>query len=139
VLLLDASGLLAALLPGQRRHRAAAEALRQEDGRRVLSPFVLGEVDCLVKKFEGTAVEAALLEEVERGVYELARFDAADIDAARQIIERYADLSIGLADASIVVLAGRYGTGRVLTLDERHFRTLHTPSGAPFTLLPADA
>ena len=47
--------------------------------------------------------------------------------------------TIGLAEASIVVLAGRYGTERVLTLDERHFRALRTPAGERFTILPADA
>ena len=53
-------------------------------------------------------------------------------------MRRYADLAIGLADASIVVLAGRYGLRDVLTLDERHFRTLRLPDGRRFRLLPAD-
>jgi predicted nucleic acid-binding protein len=51
--------------------------------------------------------------------------------------ERHRDLGVGLAPASIVVLAGRYGTDRVLTLDERRFRALRTPDGRPFVLLPA--
>lgn len=46
---------------------------------------------------------------------------------------------MGLADASLVVLAHRYGTDRLLTLDERHFRVLRTREGQPFRLLPADA
>ena len=58
---------------------------------------------------------------------------------ALTVVERYREHDIGLTDASIVVLAGRYGTDRVLTLDERHFRTLRTPAGKPFTILPADA
>ncbi len=55
------------------------------------------------------------------------------------MLASYRDLMIGLADASIVVLAGRYGTNRILTLDERHFRALWAPDGGHFTLLPADA
>lgn len=54
-------------------------------------------------------------------------------------IERYADLEIGLADASVVVLAERLQVVDVLTLDERHFRTMLGPGNAPFRLLPADA
>jgi hypothetical protein len=50
-----------------------------------------------------------------------------------------ADLDLGLADASVAVLAGRYGVRDILTLDERHFRTLRGPGGRPFRLLPADA
>jgi predicted nucleic acid-binding protein len=70
---------------------------------------------------------------------ELASFNRDDVAAARELIERDGDLGIGMADASIVVLAGKLDCRRILTLDERHFRALRTPSGKPFTLLPADA
>ena len=49
---------------------------------------------------------------------------------------RYQDQQIGVADASLVVLAGRYRTDRLLTLDHRHFRVIRTTSGKPFTVLP---
>lgn len=52
---------------------------------------------------------------------------------------RHDDLGIGLADASLVVLANRYGVRDLLSLDERHFRTIRGPGGRPFRLLPADA
>ena len=57
---------------------------------------------------------------------------------ARRVIDRYGDLAIGLADASLVVLAMRYGVTDLLTLDERHFRAILGPRGEPFRLLPAD-
>lgn len=41
-----------------------------------------------------------------------------------------------LADASLVILAERYSTDRLLTLDHRHFRVLRTSGGGPFVLLP---
>ena len=77
--------------------------------------------------------------EIESGSYELAPFTPEDIGKARLVVERYDDLGIGLADASIVVLADHYDCNRVLTLDERHFRALRTTAGTAFTLLPADA
>ena len=46
---------------------------------------------------------------------------------------------LGLADASIAVLAERYACSDVLTLDQRHFRVVQGPDGRPFRLLPADA
>jgi uncharacterized protein len=73
------------------------------------------------------------------GTYRLEAFDAAEIAAAERLIGRHANLEIGLADASIVVLANRYGVRDLLTLDERHFRVLRGPAGRPFRLLPADA
>ena len=57
---------------------------------------------------------------------------------AAGVVERYSDLRIGLADASIVVLAAKYGTTRVLTLDERHFRAMRPLHADAFTILPAD-
>jgi predicted nucleic acid-binding protein len=72
-------------------------------------------------------------------VYELAGFGVNDVATAVDVVQRYHDLEIGLTDASIVVLAARYGTDRVFTLDERHFRPLRTLAGRPFRLLPADA
>ncbi len=138
MILLDTSGLLAAVDASQSLHRETAEALRQARPPLLLSPFVLAELDYLVGKYVGSEAQNALLREVERGVYQLEPFDPADIAAARRIIERYAGLDIGLADASMVVLAERYQLTDVLTLDERHFRTIVGPRGRPFRLLPAD-
>jgi predicted nucleic acid-binding protein len=63
-------------------------------------------------------------------------FDADDIGRARDIIERYSNLGIGLADASLVVLADRYRINEVLTLDRRHFQSLRRSNGRPFRILP---
>jgi predicted nucleic acid-binding protein len=54
------------------------------------------------------------------------------------VAERYQDQRIGLADASIVALAARYQTTRVLTLDERHFLAMRPLHADAFTILPAD-
>jgi predicted nucleic acid-binding protein len=83
--------------------------------------------------------ELKLLGDVARGAYELEPFTAEDVLAASRIIERYADLQLGLADASIVVLAVRYRCRDVLTLDQRHFRVVRGPEGQPFRILPQDA
>ena len=139
MILLDASGLFAALVASQRHHAAARQALAEAEAPLVLSPFVLAELDYLLLGSLGLDAEGALLKEVASGAYDLATFAARDVGLAGTVIEHYRDQRIGLADASIVVLAGRYRTNRVLTLDERHFRVLRTPAGDPFTILPADA
>jgi len=43
---------------------------------------------------------------------------------------------IGVTDASLVVLADRFRTRRVLTLDRRHFRVLRPLAGGDFELIP---
>lgn len=52
--------------------------------------------------------------------------------------DRYASLDLGLADLSVVVLAQRYRTRRLLTFDERDFRPITPLQGGAFILLPAD-
>jgi predicted nucleic acid-binding protein len=139
VILLDTSGLLSALFADQTRHQQCAKALLDAEPPRILSPFVLAELDYLIVKYAGVDAELRLIEEIERGVYELASFDRRDIEEARFIVMKYRDLRIGLADASIVVLADRLNTRDVLTLDERHFRAMRPTARRSFRILPADA
>jgi hypothetical protein len=138
VIVLDTSGLLAAIDGSQRQHASCAAALARARPPLVLSPFVLAELDYLLSTEAGPESESALLGEVSRGVYRIEPFSAADVGTALEIIEKYRDLEIGLADASIVVLAHKYATRAILTLDERHFRALRTIDRKKFRLLPAD-
>ncbi len=138
MILLDASGLLSALDESQRYHDECVKALGGASAPLLLSPFVLAELDYLLMRHIGQHAQTALLEEVARGAYQLEQFDAADVARAREIIAKYADLEIGLADASIVVLAERYATSEVLTLDQRHFRALRVGQRKRFKVLPFD-
>jgi len=140
MLLLDTSGLLAALDSDQRFHRVAREALGRASGPLVLSPFVLAELDYLLLTRVGGEAALALLGEVARGTYRLEPFSAFDVAEARVVIERYTGFGdVGLADASNVVLARRYDARDILTLDEQHFRVLRGPRDLPFRVLPADS
>ena len=139
MILLDTSGLLAAIDGSQRQHVAARRALEAASPPWVLSPYVLAELDYLLATRVGQAAERATLEEVARGVYRLEHMEADDIGEAGRVIGRYRDLEIGLADASLVVLANRFGVRDLLTLDERHFRAIRGPGGRAFRILPADA
>lgn len=138
MIIVDTSGLLSALDASEPSHARSAAALRASGNPRLLSPFVLAELDYLLARRVSTHVERAFLGEVARGAYQLEPFSAEDVARAGEILEQYADLDLGLADASIVVLAERHGTSDVLTLDERHFRALLGPDGQPFRLLPSD-
>ena len=137
MILLDTSGLLAALDASQRSHAEAAASLAATHPPLLLSPFVLAELDYLLFARVGEGPRASMLAEVARGAYLLEPMSGADVGQARTIIHRYGGLGLSLADASIAVLAKRHRTREVLTLDQRHFRVL-TADGKPFRLLPAD-
>lgn len=137
MILADTSGVFSALDRSQPGHEAARHVVEHADVL-ILSPFVLAELDYLLATRISVAASLDLLHDVRDGAYELASFSAGEVGEAASLVERYESLGIGLADASIVVLAGRYDTERVLTFDERHFRALRTKSGGAFTLAPAD-
>jgi uncharacterized protein len=138
LIVLDASGLLSALDESQPRHEDARRALENETPPYLLSPFVVAEVDHLIVRDVGVNAELDFLRAVTDRTYELIPFEVDDVARAREISVRYRDLRIGVADAALVVLAERYGTNRVLTLDERHFRALRI-GRKRFVILPADA
>lgn len=136
MILLDTSGLLAAIDSSQEHHKAALAAVRGGRGPLLLSPFVLAELDYLLATRVSQEGELAVLSEVARGAYRLEPFSSDDIALAHTVIKRFRDLHIGLADASIVVLAVRYGVLDVLTLDHRHFDALRGPGDRPFRIVP---
>ena len=138
MILLDTSGVLSALDESQRHHSECAAVLSGTSPPLLLSPFVLAELDYLLMRHVGSHSQAALLDEVARGAYRLEPFGADDIAQAKQVIEQYSDLQIGLAEASIVVLARRHAASEVLTLDERHFRALRIEGRRRFKILPSD-
>lgn len=134
----DTSALFAFYDRAATEHEAVRALVDAEDSAIVLSPFVLAELDHLVAARRGARAARVVLRDVAENAYELAEFSTDDVDAATRILAKYEDLGIGLTDASIVVLAERYATNRVLTLDERHFRALRVNRKA-FVVLPADA
>lgn len=133
MILIDTSGLLA-LHEANNAYRERAIRLISIPQTRLLSPFVLAELDYLITRDAGARHARTLLSDIERGVYALEQFGRDDIAAARAIMERYAGFDIGLADASIVVLAERHNCLGILTTDQRHFRTVTTSRGEPFQL-----
>lgn len=102
----------------------------------VVSPYVLAELDYLVMKRTGVKAELAALRALTDGTWELASMTVGDVGRSIELIERYADQNIGLADASNVVLADRYRTTTIATFDRRHFEAVRPLSGGWFTIVP---
>lgn len=102
----------------------------------MVSPYVVVELAYLVADRLGVPAELAVLRELAGGAWELAGVSGADLDGVAAVIDRYRDQRIGVADASNVLLAQRYRTRTIATLDHRHFDVLPPLSGGRFTILP---
>ncbi len=139
MILVDTSAALQLASSTAHRHTDVVKVIDELAGPFLLSPFVLAELDYMLGARHGQFAQMAMLAEVVDGAYELAQFDRGDVHSATKVIRQYEDLRIGLADASIVVLAKKHQTVDVLTFDARHFRAMGGPGGRPFRLLPDDS
>ena len=138
-LIVDAGALYAQADVDDPGHATVRKALLDEREELVTSELALAEADYLILDRLGAEAEAAFLEDLVGGTYLVECLDRGALAEARDLIARYRDLEIGLADASLVVLAARYRTSRILSFDERAFRAVAPLTGGSFRILPADA
>jgi predicted nucleic acid-binding protein len=110
-------------------HAAAAAWVQLAEEDLVTTPLALAAIDA------GAGEAApAVRDDFARGAY-VVRWWADALDETLTIARKR---KLGLVEASLVALAGRLRTERVATFDPQ-FRTLRTPGGRSFVMLPADA
>ena len=87
---LDTSGLLAALIETEtHREGCAAAPAAARGGPKLLSPFVLAELDYPLMVRHGVDVELGFLEDVADGAYELVPMTSEQVGRSRAITERH--------------------------------------------------
>ena len=116
-------------------HSLIADWVVTLDEDLVATPLAVAEMDYIVKKRGGDVARDALWRDLDAGAY-LVRWWADALNESLRIARRHP--FAGLTDASLVALAGLLRTRRIATVDQ-HFRSMKTPAGEPFVLLPDDA
>ena len=81
------------------------------------------------------AVQDDLWEFIERGTVALHDLDSAFVKRCRELMRKYRDLPMDLADASLVAVADAENIRTVFTLD-KDFRIYRTGQKRHFRLLP---
>jgi predicted nucleic acid-binding protein len=81
-----------------------------------------------------TAVDA-LFDMIDDEALVLLPLDAADALRMKELMRKYRDLPMDVADAALVRVAERERLSRILTFD-RHFKVYALPRRTRFTLLP---
>jgi predicted nucleic acid-binding protein len=138
-LIVDAGTLFAQADADDPQHVEVTALLEAEKGPLVTSQVAAAEADYLILDRLGVDVELAFLDDLAAGTFIVDCLDRKELGMARDLARRYRDLELGLADASLAVLADRHRTDRIATFDERAFRAITPLRSGAFTILPADA
>ncbi len=120
-------------------HAPARAALLQWAGERLVSTWpVVTEAWHLLALRVGGHAAVAFISHLEGGAADIAELPRDAAGRMRKLLEKYRDLPMDLADASLVVLAEELGEGRILSTDTRDFGAYRWKNTKPFTnlLLP---
>ena len=123
-LICDTGPLLAALDAADPDHERCARLLTTTDEDLVVPALVLAELDYWCGRRLPPDAWLIFLDDVLAGVYRVEPPTGVDLVRCRELQDRYADLALGIVDASVVALAERLGEPKVASLDQRHFRTV---------------
>ena len=120
VVLVDTGPLVALFDPSDSQHANCTKELARLERHRLLTTLAVVTEATYLLEFSNHA-QRALLGFIARGAVEVVDFDAAAVGRTSALMEKYQDLPMDFADATLVVLAESLATTTVFTLDRRDF------------------
>ena len=131
MVLADTGYWLALANSRDRWHRTAVSVTRKLDDHLVVTWPVVTETCHLLLSRLGVQAELRFIEQVSTNV-EIHELGQEHLGAIRVLMEKYADLPMDLAGASLVAAATELGEGRILSTDHRDFDTYRWKDAEPF-------
>lgn len=125
-MLTDSGPLVALLDSSDQHHSLCTAALRNLRPPMLVSWSVLTEASHLLRRTP--TGPARLFEAVTRGLIRIVPLDESDVPRIRELMVKYTDLPMDLADATLVRIAERDGHRRIFTTDRRHFEVYRLKS-----------
>ena len=135
-LVLDTGPILALLDAADPDHERCVSLVERTDEDLVVPGAVLVEVDYWVLKLLGHEAWAVFVDDIAHGGYRLESLDVRDLQRAAELEHAYADLDLGLVDASVIALCERLDEPKVATLDRRDFSVVRPRHCRALELLP---
>ena len=115
---LDTSAVLALLNRKDQDHQRIKEAIFSANTGYRIPIGILAEIAYLIETRFGTKMLDLFISDLLDGIFTL-EFEQQDLIRAQILVNRYANLPLGLSDALVIACAERNG-GLVISLD-RHF------------------
>lgn len=119
-------------------HGQAITALKEIDGELVSTWPVIMETSYLLQSRLGLQQACEFLAAYFEDLFIIYELSSQQILRIIELMQKYADLPMDLADASLAVLTEELGHGYILSTDMRDFRTYRWKNHHPFRnlLLP---
>lgn len=136
MLIVDTGPLVAVADADDPDHSACDELLDSDPGPLVTTALVIAEAGFLIDRQVGADAEAALVADVVERRIVVEMLTARDWQRTLELVRTYADLPLGVTDASLIALAERHRVERIATLDHRHFRVVRPAHSDAFELVP---
>jgi uncharacterized protein len=134
--LLDTGVIVALLDRSERLHDACAEAVREIEAPLITCEAVIAESCYLLRNLAGTS--EAIIENVAAGIFQIPFQLSHEATGVKQVLRKYRDRRIDLADACLIRLADEFGTADILTLDN-DFAVYRWGRNRAFRMLPNKA
>lgn len=77
-----------------------------------------------------------LIKSFQLGLFELARLDVGDLAPIGELLQRYRNLKLQLADAALLHLANRENVQTIFTLDRRDFGAVRLKNSKKLEIVP---
>lgn len=113
-------------------HERAKRALQRYDEPLITTWCVMTETCHLLLSRKGIDAQVRFIESLEAGVFGLFALEERHVGQIATLMQKYADLPMDLADASLVILAEELDSGRIFSVDERDFKAYRWKQRVPF-------
>ena len=132
----DTSVFVSAADTDEPRHNECAQLLERHGGELVVPAPVVPETAWLIEARLGPSAEVRFLRLVTTRKLTVVDLTLDDYEHCVALIEQYADLGLGMVDASIVTVAENLDVTTLATLNERDFRVVRPRHVEAFELIP---
>ena len=132
--LLDTGVIVALLDRSEKFHKACAQTVREVEAPLVTCEAVITESCYLLRNLSGAS--EAVIENITAGIFQVPFQLSRDTAGVKQVLRKYKDRKIDLADACLIRLADQFGTADILTLDQ-DFAIYRWGKNKPFRVLPS--
>jgi uncharacterized protein len=138
MIIVDTGFWLALASDRDRYHQQAKQALSRVNEPLITTWCVVTETCYLLLTRMGNFAQVSFLNSLSTDQIELFDLQHHHKPQIAILMQRYANLPMDLADASLIILAEYLGHGRILSVDQRDFNTYRWKNTQPFQNLLFD-